>query len=108
MLESSGGYGATSEAFIFSLNNSEGMAPFLRKVTPGRVERAIHRNSYYGPKFGQYIVIHVEESRKKYSKASLGDYYSVPAAVQNQFTVLAGTKDFSPDEVEVFYLDASP
>ena len=32
LLESSGGYGKTSNAFIFSLNNSEGLAPFVSKV----------------------------------------------------------------------------
>ena len=108
LLESRGRWGATSEAFIFSLNNKEGMAPFLRKVTPGRVGSAIDRHSYYGPKFGQYIVIHVEESRKHSSRARLGDYYPFPAAVHNWLTVLAGTEYFSPDEVEVFYLDPSP
>ena len=32
LLESSGGYARTPNAFIFSLNNSEGLAPFLSKV----------------------------------------------------------------------------
>ena len=41
--------------------------------------------------------------------------YSVPASVKNMFTILAGPRRldgkqqyFSPDEVEVFYLDPSP
>ena len=109
LLESSGRYGATSEAFIFSLNNSEGLAPFLSKVKPGKAEKAIERNSYYGPKFGQEIVIHVDESRKGSSEAILGYYYSVPASVKDKLTILAGKHVyFSPDEVEVFYLDPSP
>ena len=109
LLESSGRYGATSEAFIFSLNNSEGLAPFLSKVKPGKAEKAIERNSYYGPKFGQEIVIHVEESRKGSSEAILGYYYSVPASVKDKLTILTGKHVyFSPDEVEVFYLDPSP
>ena len=33
--ESSGDWGATSEAFIFSLNNNEGLAPFVSKVKIG-------------------------------------------------------------------------
>ena len=41
LLESSGRYGATSEAFIFSLNNSEGLSPFLSKVKPGKAGKAI-------------------------------------------------------------------
>ena len=115
LLESSGRYGATSEAFIFSLNNSEGLAPFVSKVKPGKAGMAIERSSYYGPNFGQDLIIHVEASRKRNSEASLGRYYSVPASVRNKFTILAGPgrlagsqRYFSPDEVEVFYLDPSP
>ena len=110
LLESSGGYGATFEAFIFSLNNSEGLAPFVSKVTPGKAGKAIERSSYNGPTFGQDLVIHVEETRKRYSEASLGRYYSVPASVKDKgSTILTGKHvSFSPDEVEVFYLGPSP
>ena len=110
LLESSGRYGATSEAFIFSLNNSEGLSPFLSKVKPGKAGKAIDRHSYYGPKFGSDLVIHVEATRKHFSKASLGYYYSVPASVKDKgSTILKGTGgNFSPDEVEVFYLDPFP
>ena len=110
LLESSGGYGVTSEAFIFSLNNSEGLAPFVSKVKQGKAGRAIERSSYYGPNFGQDLVIHVEETRKRYSEASLGRYYSAPASVKDKgSTILTGKHViFSPDEVEVFYLDPSP
>ena len=110
LLESSGRYGATSEAFIFSLNNSEGLAPFLSKVKPGKAGKAIDRHSYYGPKFGSDLVIQVEGTRKHFSQASLGYYYSVPASVKDKgSTILKGPgKHFSPDEVEVFYLDPSP
>ena len=111
MLESSGGYGATFEAFIFSLKNSEGLAPFVSKVTPGKAGKAIERNSYYGPNFGQDLFIHVEESRKSSSKAILGAYYPVPDSVRDKgSTILTGKHRgyFSPDEVEVFYLDPSP
>ena len=115
MLESSGGWGATSEAFIFSLNNSEGLAPFVSKVKPGKADKAIDRSSYYGPNFGQDLVIHVQVGKKRDSEARLGHYYSVPAPVKNKLTILAGPgrlagsqRYFSPDEVEVFYLDPSP
>ena len=109
LLESRGGYGATFEAFIFSLNNSKGLAPFVSKVKPGKAGKAIERDFYYGPNFGQDVVIHVEETRKRYSEASLGRYYSVPDSVKDKSsTILTGKNDyFSPDEVEVFYLDPS-
>ena len=108
LLEATGGYAETLNAFIFSLNNSEGLEPFLSKVKQEKAEKAIERGSYYGPNFGLDLVIHVEATRKSYSKARLGDYYSVPASVKDRFKILAGTQSFSPDEVEVFYLDPSP
>ena len=110
MLESSGGWGATSEAFIFSLNNSEGLAPFVSKVKPEKAGKAIERDLYYGPNFGQDLVIHVEAVRKHLSEASLGAYYPVPALVKDKGTTILTGKHvtFSPDEVEVLYLDPSP
>ena len=102
--ESSGGYGATSEAFIFSLNNNEGLEPFVSKVKKEYSGTAIYRSSYYGPHFGSSV--YIDDSNRN-SRARLGYRYSVPPAVQDERTVLAGTFYFSPDEVEVFYLDPS-
>ena len=104
MLESSG----RPEAFIFSLNNSEGLAPFVSKVRQGRAGSAIDRHSFYGPKFGQDIVIYLDANTVRYSRALLGSYYSVPASVKDRFAILKGPGCcFSPDEVEVFYLEPS-
>ena len=109
LLESSGGYGATSEAFIFSLNNSEALAPFMSKVKPGKAGRAIDRRSLYGPKFGQDLVIFLDANTIKYSRAVLGEYYAVPSSVKDRGSILKGPgRYFSLDEVEVFYLDPSP
>ena len=108
MLESSGGYAETPNAFIFSLNNSEGLAPFLSKVKQEKTGVAIDRSSYYGPKFGNDLVILLDASRISSSQAGLGVYYSVPASVIDMRTILKGPGlYFSPDEVEVFYLDPS-
>ena len=99
----SGGYGVTPNAFIFSLNNSEGLAPFMSKVKQGFKYLAIYRHSDYGPVFGEDLVINAKISR---STASLGSYYSVPASVKDRFTILKGPGQYlSPDKVEVFYLD---
>ena len=103
--ESSGGWGATSEAFIFSLNNNEGLAPFVTKVK--KEYSGSHRESYYGPSFGSDVFIRDNADSNSKSRARLGKYYSVPPAVKDRYTVLAGTEYFSPDEVEVFYLDPS-
>ena len=70
-----------------------------------RPGEAIIRRSGYGPVFGYYIGIDNNANSKNSSLARLGLYYPAPAAVQDPDTILAGTYRFSPDEVEVFYLD---
>ena len=103
MLESSGDWGFTRKAFIFSISNKEELDPFVSEVR--RTYRAIYGWSEYGPWFGLEIVIVNNANRNSRSYAVLGAYYPAPAAVQNPKTILAGTENFSPDEVEVFYLD---
>ena len=107
LLESSGGFGKTPNAFIFSLNNSEGLAPFVSKVKAEMTTFAIKGESYCGPKFGDDLHIYLDD--KKVSKANLGVVYSVPASVNDKgSTILKGPgRNFSPDKVEVFYLDPS-
>ena len=107
LLESSGGYAKTPNAFIFSLNNFETLAPFVSKVNTDKTRKAIDRDSYYGPKFGADLVIYLDAVNKQNSEARLGSRYSLPPGVHYPRTVLAGTEYFSPDEVEVFYLDPS-
>ena len=100
----SGGYGETPNAFIFSLNNSEGLAPFMSKVKPEHKAWAIYRDSDYGPYFGNDLIINAKISE---STASLGSFYSVPASVKDGPAILKGRGQYSPDKVEVFYLDVS-
>ena len=100
-----GGYGETPNAFIFSLNNSEGLAPFMSKVKREYKQFAIYRYSGYGPAFGDDLVIKAKISQ---SRARLGSFYSVPASVKDSLAILKGPGTyFSPDKVEVFYLDPS-
>ena len=100
-----GGYGETPNAFIFSLNNSEGLAPFMSKVKPEHKALAIYRDSNYGPYFGNDLFIKATISQ---STARLGSFYSVPVSVENRLAILKGRgPHFSPDKVEVFYLDPS-
>ena len=103
MLESSGGWGFTRKAFIFSISNKEELDPFVSEVRSP--DGAIIRWSQFGPYFGADIFIPSNANSKSVSYARLGRYYPAPAAVQDRYTILAGTEYFSPDEVEVFYLD---
>ena len=103
MLESSDRYGFTRKAFIFSISNKEELDPFVSEVR--RPDRAIGRWSGSGPVFGYDIYIDNNANSSSYSEAVLGLHYPAPAAVQDLNKILAGTQYFSPDEVEVFYLD---
>ena len=108
MLESSGDYAETPNAFIFSLNNFEGLAPFVSKVKKDKTLKAIAKASGTGPVFGQDLFIYLDADTVGQSFAHLNGYYSVPPLVTDELAVLDGSKGtFSPDEVEVFYLDPS-
>ena len=70
-----------------------------------RVNVEVLWNSPVGPCFVTDIQIANNANRYNNSFARLGESYPAPAAVQKPNTILAGTLRFSPDEVEVFYLD---
>ena len=104
-LETSGGFAETPNAFIFSLNNSEGLAPFVSKVKKDKAAQAIYRDSQNGPVFGSDLSIFLNE---KQAQAILVDCYSVPRLVKDHLAILDGHQgSFLPDEVEVFYLEPS-
>ncbi|CAH3180827.1 unnamed protein product [Porites lobata] len=84
-------------------HNKEELHPFMSEVS--WPDYAIYRSSGSGPVFGVDIGIANNANSKNSSLARLGVFYPAPAAVQNPDTILAGTDYFSPDEVEVFYLD---
>ena len=108
MLESSGGAAETPNAFIFSLNNFEGLAPFVSKVQKKKTKEAIVRRSDIGPTFGQDLLIFLNAPSGRQSFTDFGYYYSVPALVTGKLAILGWRQRlFSPDEVEVFYLDPS-
>ena len=100
---SGGAWGFTRKAFIFSIRNKEKLDPFVSEVR--RPDNAIDRFSGFGPCFGDDMYIANNANSNSDSYALLGWAYPAPAAVQDPDTILAGTLYFSPDEVEVFYLD---
>ena len=108
LLESSVGYAETPNAFIFSLNNFEGLAPFVSKVKKGNTETAIYWSSNNGPMFGLDLLTFLNTSSGRQSFTDFGNYYSVPALVTGKLAILGWhQRIFSPNEVEVFYLDPS-
>ena len=99
----SAGYGDTSNAFIFSLRNKEVLHPFKSMViTPGN---AIHGCQGCGPTFGCawdiYISDNANSNNDSYTYLSC---YETPKGANTPATILSGTRHFSPDDWEVFYL----
>ena len=105
LLESSGDNAETPNAFIFSLNNFEGLAPFVSEVKTGNT---IFRDSRFGPMFVQDLVIFSNPPSARKSFIDFGNYYSVPASMAAKLATLGWKRrTFLPDEVEVFYLAPS-
>ena len=80
------------------------MKPFKSKVTDE--SSAIYMRLSDGPTFGDghdiYIANNANGNMDSYAK--FGESYSVPSGVQDKLTILAGSNNFTLDEVEVFYL----
>ena len=96
-------WGVTSNAFIFSLLDKEGLAPFKSMSS---TSAAIYRLSSYGPTFGGGYDLHISDNANQNTNSytNFGYSCSLPNGVADRQTILAGTISFSPDEVEVFYL----
>ena len=98
------GYSTSSKSFVFSLLDKEGLAPFKSMAT--NTSFSVYRGSSCGPTFGGghdiYIADNANQNTNSYT--DFGTSYSLPNEVTDSSTILAGTRYFSPDEVEVFYL----
>ena len=101
-------WGTSENAFLFSLHNQQqGLGPF--KATVKHPSGVILSQSNDGPIFGNPYDIYIADMANTNSRSYTGfgnfnTNYNVPSGVQNSKTVLAGTLNFTPDEVEVFYL----
>ena len=67
---------------------------------------AIYRLPNFGPTFGGGFDIVIKDNANSNTKSytNFGTAYSVPGGIKDRKTILAGTYNFTPDEVEVFYL----
>jgi hypothetical protein len=108
VLGSSGSYRSSSSNYIFSLRNKDGLSPF-RSAVYRNSGYAIYTNPTYGPTFGGahdlYIANNADKNRNSY--ANVGHTYRPPSGYSygssNTRAVLAGRRNFSPTEVEVYY-----
>ena len=108
------GYRASTNAFIFSLVNKDGIPPF-KALAKGQHSSggkyAIYTRADYGPTFGGGHDIHISNN----ANAGTGSYsnfahtYQPPNGYNSYGSVkaknlLAGSYNFKPNEVETFYL----
>ena len=93
-------YSYTTKAFIFSIRNKEGLSPFKSMVKIPQC--AIYRHKFFGPTFGRGHQIYIAgyANSKSFSYTDFGEYntYSVPSGVQDSYTILAGSRIFTPDD----------
>ena len=102
--KSSGSYAYTPNAFIFSLRNKQGVGPFKSMVAiPSKAIVRISHGPTFGDGYDLFIADDANSNSKSYTDFGRYDAYSVPSGVQDAYTVMAGTREFTPDEVEVFY-----
>ena len=104
-------YHYDSQAFLFSLVNKPGWAPVKLPLTGtySYYSHSIYDCSSYGPTFGGGHDIYIDNyaSSSSNSYTNLGWQYSPPSGYSYgstfTYTFLAGTYNFTPDEVETFY-----
>jgi hypothetical protein len=89
-------------SFLFSLRNKKNLAPFIANVKPGRVQYAIYCNPNYGPTFGGGNDVHISDNANgnQESYSNFGHSYQPPPGTAD--SVLAGSYNFTPTEIEVF------
>ena len=105
-LDSGSSYTDSAQSFIFSFKNKDGLEPFRLHVK--NTERAIYGGSNYGPTFGGldiYIANSAGSNTNSYT--NLGSSYAQVAgyrySASDTKSLLAGSYNFQPHEVEVFY-----
>ena len=101
-------YSNTPNAFIYSLKDKEGLAPFKSITTAPSV--AIFSRIDQGPSFGQGHDIHISNNANSNQNSHThwyGSYYPLPSGIVKSDSNLAGTYKFTPDDYEVFYVNGS-
>ena len=102
------GYKSSSSNYLFSLRNKDNLSPFRSPVYQNQ-NRAIYTGADYGPTFGGHdLYISNNADRNTASHTYLGHTYRPPSgynfASSNTKALLAGSYQFTPTEVEVYYV----
>ena len=105
--DSGSSYTDSAHSFIFSFKNRDGLEPFMLHVK--KTDNAIYGNSGYGPTFGGGHDIHIANNAGSNTNSynNLGHSYVQVAgykySASDTRSLLAGSYQFQPQEVEVFY-----
>ena len=101
-----GWYKKAPRSFIFSLRNKENLPPFKAPLKDQNTESAIFTGNSYGPTFGgpnHDIYISDNATWNTNSVAAFNTYYQAPSRVSDASTILPGSNQFRPTEIEVFH-----
>lgn len=104
----SGGYLPGKKAFIFSLRNLRGLSPFKMELKSNKQGQAAKQDKSQGPIFGDGdIYIGTDSLQYVTSNTDLDKSFEFPAelslSADEQDRLLAGSKEFVVEEMEVFY-----
>ena len=104
----SGQYKSSNASFLFSLRNPNNTQPFKCPIINGKNGHAIYCNPSYGAAFGggHDMCIYDNANSNTSSYSNLGYTYQPPPGYQygtQQTKSFAGSYNFTPTEVEVFY-----
>ena len=89
------------------MRNKENFPPFKASLKDQNDGKAIRTYPGYGPLFGRGSDLYISHNAawNTISRTNLGySYEQPPSGVSDPQTILAGTRSFSPTEVEVFHL----
>ena len=99
---------SSSKSFLFSLYNINGYVPVKLNITSSGYSTAIYACAKYGPIFGDGhdLLIPNDAASKRNSFTSCGVTYPLPpgySAAGSSCRFYAGSYQFTPTDVEVFY-----
>jgi hypothetical protein len=106
IITGNGGYKQAPGSFIFSLRNKENLPPFKAPLKDQNTPYAIRTTNSTGPAFGggHDMFISNDSASNNRSYTNFNRYYQAPSGVSNALTILAGTHNFQPSEIEVFHI----
>ena len=100
-------YKNSSSSFLFSLQNKDGVAPFIANIKQGQGQNAICCSSGYGPTFGGGHDLYIcNNPQVNQSYSNFGSSYQLPTGYvygrEQARNLLAGQYRFLTTEIEVF------